>query len=34
MTVKLYDPLTYENLMAGLALHFGERSKVSLDNTE
>lgn len=33
MSVKLYDPLTYENLMAGLALHFGEQPQVPLDGT-
>lgn len=31
MSVQLYDPLTYENLMAGLALHFSERPRVPLD---
>lgn len=31
MSAKLYDPLTYENLMAGLALHFGEQPNVPLD---
>ena len=34
MSVQLYDPLTYENLMAGLALHFGEQPRVSLDSIE
>ncbi len=34
MTVKLYDPLTYENLMAGLTLHFGGQAKVPLDGAE
>jgi len=34
MSVELYDPLTYENLMAGLALHFGEQPKVPLDSTD
>ena len=34
MSVQLYDPLTYENLMAGLALHFGEQPKVPLDSTD
>lgn len=34
MSVKLYDPLTYENLMAGLALHFSQRPKVTLDDIE
>ena len=34
MSVELYDPLTYENLMAGLALHFGEQPKVPLDGTD
>ena len=32
MTVELYDPLTYDNLMAGLALHFSERPKVPLES--
>ena len=32
MTVELYDPLTYGNLMAGLALHFSERPKVPLES--
>ena len=31
MTVELYDPLTYENLMAGLTLYFGRQPKVPLD---
>lgn len=30
MTVDLYDPLTFENLMAGLARHFESISKQSL----
>ena len=34
MSIRLYDPLTYENLMAGLALHFGEQPKVPLDGTD
>lgn len=34
MSVILYDPLTYENLMAGLALHFSERPKIPLDATD
>ena len=34
MSLQLYDPLTYENLMAGLALHFGEQAKVALDGIE
>ena len=29
--MELYDPLTYENPMAGLALHFSERPKVLPD---
>ena len=34
MTAALYDPLTYENLMAGLSLHFGEQPKVSLGDAK
>ena len=31
MTVKLYDPLTYDNLMAGLILHFEKQGPEPLD---
>ncbi len=29
--MTLYDPLTYDNLMAGLVVHFEKQSKVVLD---
>ncbi len=31
MTVELYDPLTYDNLMAGMVLHFEKQTKERLD---
>ncbi len=31
MKVKLYDPLTYDNLMAGLVLYFEKQAPVRLD---
>lgn len=31
MTVMLYDPLTYDNLMAGLVLHFEKQQPEQLD---
>lgn len=32
MTVNLYDPLTYDNLMAGLVMHFETQAKERLDS--
>ena len=34
MTVALYDPLTYNNLMAGLILHFERQNRKRLDTIE
>ena len=31
MTIDLYDPLTYENLMAGLVMHYEKTTKERLD---
>ena len=31
MTVKLYDPLTYDNLMTGLVMHFQKQTPERLD---
>ena len=32
MTVNLYDPLTYDNLMAGLVMHFEKQATERLDS--
>lgn len=34
MTVDLYDPLTYDNLMAGMVLHFEKQTLEPLDTIE
>ena len=34
MTVELYDPLTYDNLMAGMVSHFEKQAMESLDTIE
>ena len=34
MSVQLYDPLTYENLMAGVTLRFKTLQKIPLHNLE
>ncbi len=34
MTVELYDPLTYDNLMAGMVSHFEKQTMESLDTIE
>ena len=34
MTIKLYDPLTYDNLMAGLVSHFKRQDTKRLDTVE
>ncbi len=31
MTIDLYDPLTYDNLMAGLVMHYAKTTKERLD---
>ena len=34
MTVELYDPLTYDNLMAGMVSHFEKQAMEDLQSIE